>query len=205
MPPRPRRRRLFTIDFGRDSATFTASGDSAYAKRVALANAYPLLGQSVATLELALQRLRRMHVDSAVLVLAPVTGAGVSTRWTAKFVGADSAVFAGAIHAHVSADGTILGMAAGTLQWRSVAPTDVDGVVRQLIASSVQQAAAEAAAQAARVEIAIPPAALEKFVGEYAFSPTVGAFVTRVGDHLAFRLAVRRRRSFSPRPLRGSS
>lgn len=186
---KPAATQIFTIDFGRDSATFTASGDSSYTKRVALANAYPLLGQSVAALELAVQHLRRTHADSTLLVLAPVTGAGVSTRWPVKFVGTDSAVFAGAIHAHVSSDGTILGMAAGTLQWRSVAPTEVNGVVRQLIASSAQQAVAEAAAQAARVEIAIPPAALDKFVGEYAFSPTVGAFVTRAGDHLTFRLA----------------
>jgi hypothetical protein len=148
-----------------------------------------LLGQSVAALELALQNVRRTHIDSALLVMAPVTGAGVSTLWPVKVVGADSAAFAGAILAHVSPDGMILGMAAGTLQWRNVPPTDVNTLVRQLVASSAQQAAAQAAAQAARVEIAIVPAALAKFVGEYAFSPTVSAFVTRVDDHLTFRLA----------------
>jgi hypothetical protein len=186
---KPAAPQIFTVDFGRDSATFTASGDTAYVQRVALANAYPLLGQSVPALELALQRLRRTHVDSTLLVMAPVTGGGVSTRWPVKFVGADSAVFAGAIRARVGPDQSILGMAAGPLQWRSVPPTDVDAVVRQLIASSAQRTAAAAAAQAARLEIAIAPQALEKFVGKYAFSPTVSAFVTRDGEHLAFRLA----------------
>src|SRR5262249_34542520 len=61
-----------TVTYGRDSADLRFfERDSSYARRIAMHEAFPLLGQSFVGVELALTRLRRMHVDSTTITLHP--------------------------------------------------------------------------------------------------------------------------------------
>ena len=95
--------------------------------------AFPLLGQSFVGVELALTRLRRMHVDSSTITLhAPSEPAKAPIAAMVTFVG-DSALI-GAARIHLAPDGTILGLRFGPTELRRVPSLDmpalVDGFVR---------------------------------------------------------------------------
>src|SRR5215470_15307571 len=71
-PGEPNPPQLDSLDvvYGRDSATIAFIGrDSSFTRRVAMRDAFPLLGQSYVGVELALMRLRRLHVDSGSVTL----------------------------------------------------------------------------------------------------------------------------------------
>ncbi|HVE32077.1 MAG TPA: DUF3471 domain-containing protein [Gemmatimonadaceae bacterium] len=189
-PGDPNPPQLDSVDvvYGRDSATIVfILKDSSVTHRVAMRDAFPLLGQSFVGVELALLRLRRMHIDSANVTLHPPTQpSSPITIAPTRFVGSDTAVL-GPIRMHVSGDARILELHNGALDMRRVAPIDVhaltDGFVKKFAARRV----ALAAAAAARVEVALTEAQLDRFVGDYKVG-AVTATITRDGDHLAFAL-----------------
>ena len=189
-PGEPNPPQLDSVDvvYGRDSATITfIEKDTTVSRRVAMRDAFPLLGQSFVGLELALTRLRRMHIDSASVTLHPPTQPGSQiTTSPVRFVGSDSALL-GPIRMHVAGDGRILDLHNGTLEMRRVAPIDVHALTDGFVNAFAPRRVALAAAAAARVEVALTAAQLERFVGEYTFGATT-ANIARDGDHLALTL-----------------
>ncbi len=189
-PSEPNPPQLDSLDvvYGRDSATLTFIGrDSSFTRRIAMRDAFPLLGQSYVGVELALSRLRRLHIDSASVTLHPPSQPDSRiTIAPVRFVGSDSA-FIRSIHMHIAGDGRILELRDGPLDMRRVAPIDVRSLTDGFVKAFTLRRAALAAAAAARVEIALTAAQLERFVGGY----TVGAAtatIARDGDHLTLRL-----------------
>ena len=178
-----------TVTYGRDSASLRFfTRDSSFTQPIAMREAFPLLGQSFVGIELALTRLRRMHVDSTTITLhppseptRPVTIAPV------RFFGGDSAVVGAAFRVHVAPDGSILGLRLGTAEMRRVAPYDIRAVTDGFVKAFAPRVAAQAAAAASRVEIALSSAQLDRFVGEYSLGAATVP-VTRDGSHLLIRL-----------------
>ena len=177
------------VVYGRDSATIVfILKDSSSTRRVAMRDAFPLLGQSYVGIELALMRLRRLHIDSATVTLHPPTQPERPvTIAPLRFIGSDTAALR-SLHMHVAGDGRLLDFRDGGTQTRRVAPIDVravtDGFVNQFAARRV----ALAAEAAARVEIALSAAQLERFVGDYTLGQAT-ATIARDGDHLTLRLS----------------
>ena len=177
------------VDYGRDSATVAFfRRDSSFTRRIAVREGFPLLGQSFVGVELALMRLRRMGSDSSVIALHPPTDpSGAKTLLPVRFVAGDSAIVGGAMRLHLAADGSILGLRSGPLELRRVEPFAMQTIVDGFVQAFAPRVAALAAAAAARVEVSLPPAQLERFVGEYALGQTIVS-ISRDGDHLAVRL-----------------
>ena len=173
------------VEYGRDTAAYTlVSKDSTMRRFVAVRDGFPMLGQSWIGIELGLARLRRMRVDSAVIVTSAPTQPGLgATRVPVKFLRGDSALIANN-HALVSADGSLLEMAAGSLAIHRVASLDMPALVKGFVDAFAPRAAALAAAAASRVEIQIPAAQLDKLVGEYSFNAAASVRITREGEHL---------------------
>lgn len=173
------------IDYGRDTAAYAmVFRDSTVTRRVPMRDAFPMLGQSWVGLELGLLRLRRMRVDSGTVVTnAPTQPARGVTGIPVKFLGGDSADLAGN-RAHVAGDGSLLELAAGPLVVRRVPSLDMPKLVKGFVDAFAPRAAALAAAAAARIEISVPAAQLDKLVGRYSLGPTMSIVMTRDGEHL---------------------
>ena len=173
------------VDYGRDTAAYTmVFRDSAVTRRVAMRDAFPLLGQSWVGVELGLARLRRTRTDSGVLVMnAPTQSAVGATRWPVKFFGGDSAIIANN-PAHVASDGSLLGMTAGPIAIHRVSSLDMPALVKSFVDAFAPRAAALAAAAASRIEIAVATAQLDKLVGEYSVNSANSVTITRDGGHL---------------------
>lgn len=186
--PNPPQIDLFDVAYGRDSATIAFSGkDSSSTRRLAMHDAFPLLGQSWVGIELALTRMRRLHVDSTSVTLHPPTQpSSPITIAPVRFVASDSALL-GPIRMHISGDAGILDFHNGTLDVRRVAPIDVRALTDGFVKEFAPRRAALAAAAAARVEITLTPAQLERFVGDYTLGPAT-ATIARDGEHLTLRI-----------------
>ena len=173
------------VEYGRDTATYTlVLKDSTMTRRVPMRDAFPTLGQSWVGLELGLARLRRLGVDSGGIVTnAPTQPALGATRLPVTFLGGDSAVIA-KNRARVSADGSLLEMAAGPLTIHRVSSLDMPALVKSFVDAFAPRAAALAAAAASRVEIQVPAAQLDKLVGQYSLNAASSLTITREGQHL---------------------
>jgi hypothetical protein len=178
-----------TVTYGRDSASLRFfTRDSSFARPIAMHEAFPLLGQSFVGVELALTRLRRMHVDSTTITLHPPSEATRPVTITpVRFVGGDSAFVGAAFRVHVAPDGAILGLRFGPAELRRVAPYDIRAVTDGFVKAFAPRVAAQAAAAAARVEIELSPAQLDRFVGNYSLGATTVP-VMRDGSHLLIHL-----------------
>lgn len=187
---RPGELRSVRVEYGRDSATYVTQRDSVITQRVAMKGAVPLLGRSVAGLELALARLRSAHADSASIIVNLPTGpAYTPTTIPVKFFGPDSVRIAGSALARFDRDGRVLSVTAGPAETRRVPTLDVPRLLDGFVAAAAPRAAAESVAMAARREIALPAAALQRFVGAYAVNPSVTMTVTLDGDKLFTQVA----------------
>ena len=186
--PNPPQLDSLDVVYGRDSATIVfILRDSSFTRRVAMHDAFPLLGQSFVGVELALTRLRRMHVDSASVTLHPPSQPNSPiTIAPVRFIGSDSAEL-GPIRVHIAGDARILELHSGTLDMRRVAPIDVRAVTDGFVKEFAPRRVALAAAAAARVEITLTTAQLERFVGDYTLGAAT-ATIARDGDHLTLRL-----------------
>lgn len=186
--PNPPQLDSLDVVYGRDSATIAFIGrDSSFTRRVAMHDAFPLLGQSFVGVELALTRLRRMHVDSASVTLHPPTQpSSPITIAPFRFVGSDSAVVR-SVHVHTASDGRILDLHDGARDMRRVAPIDVRALTDGFVKAFAPRRAALAAAAAARVEITLTAGQLERFVGDYTLGAAT-ATIARDGDHLTLRI-----------------
>jgi hypothetical protein len=189
-PGEPNPPQLDSLDvvYGRDSATIAfILKDSSYTRRVAMRDAFPLLGQSYVGVELALMRLRRMQADSASVTLHPPTQPELPvTIAPVRFIGSDSAALR-SLRIHTAADGRILDFHEGTLDTRRIAPIDVRALTDGFVRAFAPRRVALAAAAAARVEIKLTPAQLDRFVGDYTVG-AVTATIARDGDRLTLRL-----------------
>ena len=178
-----------TVTYGRDSADLRFfQRDSSFTRRIAMHEAFPLLGQSFVGVELALTRLRRMHVDSTTITLHPPSEPmRPITLAPVRFVGADSAALGAAVRLHIAADGSILGLRSGPAELRRVPTYDIRAVTDGFVKAFAPRVAAQAAAAASRVEIALTAEQLDRFVGEYLLGATAVP-VTRDGGHLMIHL-----------------
>lgn len=172
------------VSYGRDSASvqfFTR--DSSFTRHIAMHDAFPLLGQSYVGVELALTRLRRMHADSTTITLHPPSEPNRAVSVVPVRLRADSALVGGSVHIHIAPDGSILGLRAGPTELRRVEPFDMPALVNGFVNAFAPRVAALAAAAAARREISLPIAQLDRFVGSYSLGAATIA-VSRDGDHL---------------------
>lgn len=175
----PRHAYLMSVTYGPDSTTRIVVRDSnAVTDRLVTQKAYPVGALSALGIELALARARRAHTDSSTIVLD--RGQGPSQTLPVKFFGADSVRVGEAMSGRIDRDGRLLALQIGRQETRRVPRLDVAKVAAGFVA-------ADAAADAARVEIALSPAALQRFVGEYALTPTAVLAVTLQGNALMVR------------------
>lgn len=186
--PNPPQLDSLDVVYGGDSATIVfILKDSSFTRRIAMRDAFPLLGQSYVGVELALMRLRRMHIDSESVTLHPPSQPGSPiTIAPVRFVGSDSA-YLRSIRMHIATDGRILELHDGAADTRRVAPIDVRALTDGFVTAFAPRRVALAAAAAARVEIALTAAQLERFVGDYRVG-AVTATIALDGDHLALAL-----------------
>jgi hypothetical protein len=178
-----------TVTYGRDSASLVFfRKDSTSTRRLAMREAFPLLGQSFVGVELALVRLRRTHVDSAAITLhAPSEPDRPATSIPVRLF-ADSALVGAGIHVRVAADGSILGLQAGPTELRRVGSLDMSALVDGFVKVFAPRVAALAAAAASRKEISVPTAQLDRFVGSYSAGATT-IVISRDGNHLMLQVA----------------
>jgi hypothetical protein len=178
-----------SVIYGRDSATLAFfRRDSSVTRRIAMREGFPLLGQSFVGVELALMRLRSLHVDSSAIALHPPSDpSGQMTRAPVRFFAGDSAVVAGAMRIHVDTDGRILGLRSGPFELKRVEAFDMTGITDGFVKAFAPRVAAQAAAAAARVEIALPAAQLDRFVGDYSNGPATIS-IAHEGEHLVLHL-----------------
>ena len=173
---------LLSVTYGPDSATRIVVRDSsAVTERVAAQKAYPVGARSILGIALALARARRAHTDSATIILDRAEARGPSKPLPVTFIGADSARIGGSTWARVDPSGRLLWLRDGARETRRVSSL----AVAQLAAGF---SAADSAAKAARVAIALPPAALQRFVGEYALNPNMVVAVTLDDDKLMLHI-----------------
>jgi len=186
--PTPPNLDSLAVLYGRDSATLTFfRRDSAITRRIAMHEGFPLLGQSFVGVELALMRLRKMGLDSSTITLHPPSDpSGQATRAPVRFLAGDSAVVAGALHVHTGADGSILSLRSGPLELRRVEPFAMPTIVDGFVKAFAPRVAALAAAAASRVELPLPVAQLDRFVGECSIGNTTIS-IARDSQHLALR------------------
>lgn len=97
-----------------------------------------------------------------------------------KFFGVDSVRIGDAMSGRIDRSGRLLALHVGPQETRRVPSLDVAKAAAGFVA-------ADAAAAAARVEITLSPAALQRFVGEYSLTPTVVVAVTLEGNALMLR------------------
>jgi hypothetical protein len=174
-----------TVVYGPDSATLQFyQRDSSHTRRIAMHEGFPLLGQSFVGVELAIMRLRKMHLDSSIIALHPPSDlSGGASLVPVRFVAADSVLVARAIRVRVAADGSILGLRSGPLELRRVDAFEMSRIVDGFVKAFAPRVAALAAAAASRVEIALPASRLDRFIGNYSIG-TVTIAISRDGEHL---------------------
>jgi uncharacterized protein DUF3471 len=177
------------VVYSRDSAALEFyRRDSSLTRRIAIHEGFPLLGQSFVGVELALMRLRSIHVDSSSIALHPPSDpAGQMTRAPVRFFAGDSALLAGAMRIHVDSYGRILGLRSGPLELKRVEPFDMTSITDGFVKAFAPRVAAQAAAAASRVEIALSAAQLERFVGDYSNGPATIS-IAQIGEHLVLEL-----------------
>jgi len=177
MPPGPHTF-LISVTYGTDSATRIMVRDStAVTMRTAVTRAYPVAAISILAWDLALAHARAARSDTASIVLENVEAKVPARTLPVKFLGGDSVRVGDAILARVDRNGRLLGLRQGPLETRRVSSLDV----AQIVAG---WNAADAAIRAARVEIALSPEELQRFVGEYALNAATTIAVTREGREL---------------------
>jgi uncharacterized protein DUF3471 len=173
---------LLSVTYGSDSATRIMVRDStAVTERVVAQKAYPVGALSILGMELALARARRAHTDSSTIILDRAEVRGPSKTLSVKFFGADSVRIGAATWARVDQSGRLLAVREGPRETRRVPPLDAAKLTAGFVA-------ADAAAKAARVEIVLSPAALQRFVGEYSVNPNVAVVVSLDGNKLMMRV-----------------
>jgi hypothetical protein len=124
-----------TVTYGRDSASLVfILKDSTFTRRIAMHQAFPLLGQAYVGVELALARLRRIHLDSAIVTFHAPSEPDRPVMIMPVRLFADSARVGVGMHVRVGPDGSILGLQSGRLELRRVDSLDmaalVDGFVK---------------------------------------------------------------------------
>jgi Domain of unknown function (DUF3471) len=171
---------LMSVTYGSDSSTRIVVRDSnSVTTRMIARQSYPVGALSIVGIELALAQARRAHMDSSMIILD--RGQGPSQTLPVKFFGEDSVRVGEVMRGRVDRDGRLLALHVGQQETQRVPRLNVAKVSAGFVA-------AEAAAAAARVEITLPPAALQRFVGEYVLTPTASAFVTLEATHLMVRV-----------------
>jgi hypothetical protein len=174
------------VDYGRDTVTYTfTTRDSTFGRKVALHEAFPFLGQSLVGLDLALRRLRAAHADSGVIVANETSNLSTPPRTMRVRFAGDTVILGQATRVHITPDGGLVDMSDGRLSVRRVASLDVPQLTKHFADEYAPRAAALRAAAAARVEIPLPAAQLDRFVGSYGRGVVA---VTRDGDHLVATL-----------------
>jgi hypothetical protein len=177
-----------SVTYGRDSATLVSfRKDSTTTRRIAMREAFPLVGQSYVGVELALERLRRMHLDSSTVMLHAPTEPNRSVMVLPVRFFSDSASIGAGIRAQVAANGNILGFRSGPTELRRVGPFAMSALVDGFVKSMAPRMAAVAAAMASRKEIALPTAQLDRFAGGYSLGDAAIA-IARDSDHLMMQL-----------------
>lgn len=172
---------LVSVTYGPDSATRIMVRDSAaVTMRVPTIRAYPIAAISVLAWDLALARARAPQTDTSTIVVEHVEVPAPAQTLAVKFLGSDSVSIGSGIWARVDRNGRLLALRDGSRETRRVSSLDV----AKLVAA---WNAADAAAKAARVAIALSPAALQRFVGEYSLNPSVALVVTLDGNTLVLR------------------
>jgi hypothetical protein len=172
---------LLSVTYGSDSATRIVVRDSAaVTERVATQKGYPVGALSVAGMALALERARRTRVDSTSIVLDRAEMRGASPVLPVRFFGRDSVRVGVATLGRVDGDGRLLALRDGPRETLRTSPLPV----ARLLAGFLR---ADSAAKAARVAIELPPAALQRFVGEYSLNPRAVLSVTLDRDRLVIR------------------
>lgn len=174
------------VDYARDTVTYTfIRRDSTLRRTVALHEAFPFLGQSVVGLDLALRRLRAAHADSGTIVAHETSNLTTPPRNLAVRFAGDSAYVGQSVHAHIMSDGGLVDMNDGRVSVHAAPSLDVAQLTKHFVDEYTPRAAAMRQAAASRVEIALPTAQLDRFVGSYGR----GALsVTRDGTHLILAL-----------------
>ncbi|HKV69927.1 MAG TPA: hypothetical protein VJN62_01700, partial [Gemmatimonadales bacterium] len=149
---------------------------------------YPAVGWSVLDRELALTRLRAARADSGDFAFTQISGGRAAPAQVVpiRFVGADSAIV-GTTHYHVDPAGHLLGWRLDSgVEARRVLPMDAKRYEDALIAADAQ---AEAAARAKL--ITLPPAALQRLVGDYVLNANVTLAVALDGSRLTIKTGPR--------------
>lgn len=173
---------LLSVTYGSDSATRIMVRDStAVTERVVAQKGYPVGALSILGMELALARARRAHTDSSTIILDRAELRGPSQTLPVKFFGADSVRIGAATWARVDQSGRLLAVREGPRETRRVPSLDAAKLTAGFVA-------ADAAAKAARVEIVLSPAVLQRFVGEYSVNPNVAVVVSLDGNKLMMRI-----------------
>jgi hypothetical protein len=156
------------VDYARDTVTYVfTTRDSTFGRKVALHEAFPFLGQSLVGLDLALRRLRAAHADSGVIVGNETSNLVTPPRrMSVRFAG-DTVIVGQATRVHIMPDGGLVDMSDGRLSVRRVASLDISQLTKHFADEYAPRMAAQRAAAAARVEIPLPAAQLDRFIGSY--------------------------------------
>ncbi len=106
--------RSIAVTYSSDTAAFTTvTGDSVTRQRIAVKNAFPVLGNSMAMYDVALAHLRASRVDSGPVQTLFLAVTQVPQPLQVKFVGRDSArvwTFGFPQYLRVAPDGRVLGL-----------------------------------------------------------------------------------------------
>jgi hypothetical protein len=179
MPPGPHTF-LVSVTYGTDSATRIMVRDStAVTMRAAAIRAYPVAAVSILAWDLALARAA--HSDTASIVLEYVETKLPARTLPVKFMGGDSVRIGDAMWARVDRSGRLLSLRQGPQETRRVSSLDVARL-------AAGWNAADAAIRAARVEVALSPEQLQRFVGEYSLNATATVSITLEGSALMLRV-----------------
>lgn len=177
-----------TVTYGRDSASLVFfRKDSTSTRRIAMHEAFPLLGQAYVGVELALARLRRMHLDSATVTLHAPSEPNRPVMIMPVRLFADSARVGTGVHVRVGPDGSILGLRAGPTELRRVESLDMSALVDGFVKAFAPRVAALVAVMASRKEVLLPTSQLDRFVGSYS-AGAAAISVSRDGDHLMLQV-----------------
>jgi uncharacterized protein DUF3471 len=185
---------LLSVTYGADSATRIKVLDSiAFTERVVTQKAYPVGALSILATELALARARQSHTDSTTITLDRAQVRGPSPSLPVKFFGADSVRIGTTMSGRVDQIGRLLALRDGPRETRRVSSLPVATMLARF------NAASDSAPK--RVEIALPRATLERFVGEYVTeNPTASVAITIDENKLMWQVG-----SQPPRRLLASS
>lgn len=170
------------VEYGRDTVTYTfTSRDSTLTQKVALHEAFPFLGQSFVGLDLALRRLRAAHADSGIIVANETSNLVTPPRRISVRLAGDSGYIGAATRLQLAPDGGLMGLRDTRLSVRQDPTLDVAALTKHFVDVYRPRVAALRAAAAARVEIPLPAAQLDRFVGKYGKGAMT---IARDGEHL---------------------